>query len=312
MKKISLLVLICLAALISCKKEENFSGKVCASVENPATLLTNETVSFINCSENANHYLWEFGDGSVSTDESPNHVYTEAGTYTIVLVIQEKELTDINGDDFVDSKDRIISSSDISSFEITVNKKNIFPKVLTRNSISHTDVLFYINGLVKNLADYDIEELWQNPYFPYNAFWNSDSVEFINDLNFNIYYLNGNVLQAEYEIRNDSLFFSRIYYEDAWISVAEDVMTITGNFDQLTFAKTAFKYCGYSYDENEKKVDVNADNLIDENDKIVSAEIYNAHYSLAEINELWKATNFDYMKADTILVLQYDLSFSGK
>lgn len=43
------------------------------------------TVEFNNTSTGAFGFLWDFGDGSTSTEVSPTHVYTEAGTYTVQL-----------------------------------------------------------------------------------------------------------------------------------------------------------------------------------------------------------------------------------
>ncbi|MCP4426971.1 MAG: PKD domain-containing protein, partial [Chloroflexi bacterium] len=43
------------------------------------------TVSFTNASVNAASYLWQFGDGSTSTQISPVHVYTQTGVYTVTL-----------------------------------------------------------------------------------------------------------------------------------------------------------------------------------------------------------------------------------
>jgi len=42
-------------------------------------------VLFTNTSTNGITYSWDFGDGSVSTDEHPDHVYLENGDYTVVL-----------------------------------------------------------------------------------------------------------------------------------------------------------------------------------------------------------------------------------
>jgi Zn-dependent metalloprotease len=43
------------------------------------------TVNFSNESSNAITYEWDFGDGGTSTDENPEHVYTEPGVYTVTL-----------------------------------------------------------------------------------------------------------------------------------------------------------------------------------------------------------------------------------
>lgn len=43
-------------------------------------------VSFINNSESALTYFWDFGDGNTSTDLAPTHSYTSAGTYDVTLI----------------------------------------------------------------------------------------------------------------------------------------------------------------------------------------------------------------------------------
>ncbi len=41
---------------------------------------------FRNLSENATSFLWDFGDGTTSTDSDPRHAYTEEGFYDITLI----------------------------------------------------------------------------------------------------------------------------------------------------------------------------------------------------------------------------------
>lgn len=41
--------------------------------------------TFTNSSTNAASYLWDFGDGNTSTEESPTHVYATAAEYTVTL-----------------------------------------------------------------------------------------------------------------------------------------------------------------------------------------------------------------------------------
>lgn len=43
-------------------------------------------ITFTNQSQNASGYVWDFGDGTTSTDQAPVHTYTSLGTYTVSLV----------------------------------------------------------------------------------------------------------------------------------------------------------------------------------------------------------------------------------
>lgn len=42
-------------------------------------------VSFINTSENANSFVWNFGDNTTSTNQNPVKTYTQTGEYTVKL-----------------------------------------------------------------------------------------------------------------------------------------------------------------------------------------------------------------------------------
>lgn len=42
-------------------------------------------IEFINRSEKAEYFEWDFGDGSFSTDSNPEHRYTQSGDYTVTL-----------------------------------------------------------------------------------------------------------------------------------------------------------------------------------------------------------------------------------
>ena len=94
MKKISAQFPVLLMAFFalfatSCSKDDD-SPEV---LPDPAADFTSEVaadnpqlVSFTNNSENAEEYLWDFGDDSEgSTQKHPTHLYETAGTYTVSL-----------------------------------------------------------------------------------------------------------------------------------------------------------------------------------------------------------------------------------
>ncbi|MFH0867196.1 MAG: PKD domain-containing protein, partial [Bacteroidota bacterium] len=56
------------------------------SVNDTLVYLPTANVIFINASLNATSYLWDFGDGTISSDQNPWHSYTIAGDYTISLI----------------------------------------------------------------------------------------------------------------------------------------------------------------------------------------------------------------------------------
>jgi len=57
-----------------------------SSLDTEGCFLPHEVI-FSNDSYNAMTFEWDFGDGTTSTEESPVHIYTEEGTYTVTLSV---------------------------------------------------------------------------------------------------------------------------------------------------------------------------------------------------------------------------------
>ena len=51
--------------------------------------IVNNIVYFSDSSNGATSWLWDFGDGSTSTDQHPIHVYSSSGTYDVTLTIND-------------------------------------------------------------------------------------------------------------------------------------------------------------------------------------------------------------------------------
>lgn len=73
--------------LIQSVNVEVSSPNLAAFTTNATTVyLPNAMVTCTNTSQNANGYIWQFGDGATSTDNNPWHQYTTAGEYDIELI----------------------------------------------------------------------------------------------------------------------------------------------------------------------------------------------------------------------------------
>ncbi|MGB9844898.1 MAG: DUF3344 domain-containing protein, partial [Methanothermobacter tenebrarum] len=55
---------------------------------NPTSGVLPLTVQFQDLSTGATEWLWEFGDGTNSTEQNPTHTYTQPGTYTVTLTVK--------------------------------------------------------------------------------------------------------------------------------------------------------------------------------------------------------------------------------
>ncbi len=125
-----------LLLLIACSKSKDPAPvnqlSSCFNVQT-GTLTAQQNIQFTSCSNLAVSWLWDFGDGAGSTSESPVHVYSQAGTYTV-------KLTTSNG-----------TKTQLSSKQITITKALTF--LHPANTISHDSVwvtgIHLVTGTIK-------------------------------------------------------------------------------------------------------------------------------------------------------------------
>jgi PKD repeat protein len=110
-------------------------------------------VTFINTSRNATSYLWNFGDGTASTESNPVHTYNLAGTYLLKL-----KVTGANG---VDSVCKLVSieapvppnKSSFSYFFDRCSGAPVAAVFRTVNPLSSNTVWDFGSGIINTTRD---------------------------------------------------------------------------------------------------------------------------------------------------------------
>ncbi len=85
MKRIFYLSLILTLILASCEKTP--SAHFYTDTSEPEV---GQTVVFYNDSHNADRFAWDFGDGYVSNERSPSHIFSSTGPVTVTLTATSK------------------------------------------------------------------------------------------------------------------------------------------------------------------------------------------------------------------------------
>jgi len=69
----------------------NVADLAAAFTEDQTSGVAPLTVQFTDASDGIpSSWLWDFGDGETSTEASPEHIYAEAGTYTVTLSVRDQ------------------------------------------------------------------------------------------------------------------------------------------------------------------------------------------------------------------------------
>ena len=147
MKKLSLLTLFIIAALTSCKKTPQPSFSYSLDNERRGV------VKFSNSSEDAEEFLWNFGDGASSDEEKPKHLFLENGRYKVSLTAKsKKENKVITQDVVVDNLPHISFDADgalagnhvTSNSSIFRNANSTSDKYMVEGILNKDNTYYYI------------------------------------------------------------------------------------------------------------------------------------------------------------------------
>jgi len=220
--KASLFIIVCSGVLFqSCKKDTVEEGPDV----NFSTSIDAYTVTFTNKTTGGASYKWDFGDGTVSTDENPKHTYPGKGKYVPTLYVTTSGGRTAEGSTVI----RIAKSSAIK---------------LNDNSLADWDTVTYnvkVSGtgggiFRKAKLDYDAE----NVYFYFemaSTKANADIFDFYLDADNNsstgltTWVANGSGNDVLLEGAMLTGWFDMFYHTGAQTSFTFDYQTITDFFE---------------------------------------------------------------------------------
>jgi PKD repeat protein len=110
-----------------CNKDEGPSQPAIpdpvASFTESGQFVTPATINFQNTSQNADTYLWNFGDGTTSNVTNPSKTYNAHGVYTVTLTATNSSTT----------------KSNLKSKQLTITPGKVFVEKITVDQIPFTD-----------------------------------------------------------------------------------------------------------------------------------------------------------------------------
>ena len=133
----------------SCQKEP----EACFTPSN-SSVEAGTSIAFVNCTDNGDSYLWNFGDNSTSTSETPTHIYNSPGIYLVSLTAYSKNEK---------KKNNITKTITVTSPtpQPPISNPLSYNSIITGSLFFATDTLWYSFN-VTNGVTYSLE--WDDSY----------------------------------------------------------------------------------------------------------------------------------------------------
>ncbi len=173
--------------IINACNDENPStpdAKACFSYAPDTEINMGDEVSFSNCSEDANTYAWDFGDGHISTDEIPTHIYQSGGEYTVKMIAANETSVDtvsktitiangggyfsVNETQYTLSKGALVFFNSTSKWHQLILYHSMVFSISNENYVSGTGNLVYLD-ILSGKSKFNISGSYTNNTDPFDA-----------------------------------------------------------------------------------------------------------------------------------------------
>jgi subtilisin family serine protease len=110
-------------------------------------------VTFNGSSDDAVSWLWDFGDGTTSTEQNPVHAFNATGTYYVVLTVEGTEGCSNSALVLINVVDNVISSAE-EAVSVTTEKIMVYPNPTT------DEVFLQFEGFAGKQLDYYLVDMF--------------------------------------------------------------------------------------------------------------------------------------------------------
>jgi PKD repeat protein len=176
-----------------------------------STHYVNESVYFVNCSQYAYSYEWDFGDGYSSNQRNPSHAYLEPGNYQVTMTA----FGDYDQETFTDVV-TVTGSTDLNILVMYLG---------TEDPVSNCDVTLFAT-----------EDDWQNLTNPLvDAATASDGIVVFTGLDPVVYYIDA------YKYVSETQFYSNYYQGYATLALNLDEVNYYNIYVELLNTSKGFR-----------------------------------------------------------------------
>lgn len=154
---------------------------------------------------NANNWLWDFGDGQVSFDQNPIHVYQESGAYEVCLTISSND----GVNNCFDSECKVITTPEYFNFGGQVFMGD-YPLNVDENDSSNIAIAYLYRRYLNKWELMDMREFWKFGYY-----WFADKPE-------GEYIVRTDLLPGSDEFGN----YAPVYYGNASYWIGADILVL--------------------------------------------------------------------------------------